>query len=98
MKLYPVVIHKYKKSAFGVTIPDLPGCFSAGTTLDEALRNVQEAIEVHLHGEDLAPEPSALDRWKAELISCPPAEAARPASTRRCACLASRSRDPTYVP
>ncbi len=66
MKLYPVVIHKDKNSAFGVTIPDLPGCFSAGVTLDEALRNVQEAVEVHLHGEDIAPEPSALDRWKAD--------------------------------
>ncbi len=64
MKLYPVVIHKDKNSAFGVTIPDLPGCFSAGATLDEAMRNVQEAVEVHLHGEDIAPEPSDLDRWK----------------------------------
>ena len=30
MKLYPVIIHKDRKSAFGVTVPDLPGCFSAG--------------------------------------------------------------------
>lgn len=64
MKFYPVIVHKDKKSAYGVSIPDLPGCFSAGATLDEALRNVQEAIEVHLHGEDIAPEPSNLDRWK----------------------------------
>ncbi|HEX9390384.1 MAG TPA: type II toxin-antitoxin system HicB family antitoxin [Usitatibacteraceae bacterium] len=66
MKHYPVVIHKDRKSVFGVIIPDLPGCFSAGATLDEALRNVQEAVEVHLRGEDIAPEPSALDRWKAD--------------------------------
>lgn len=66
MKHYPVIIHKDRKSAFGVTIPDLPGCFSAGATLDEALRNVQEAVEVHLRGEDIAPEPTALDRWKAD--------------------------------
>ena len=66
MKLYPVVIHKDKHSVFGVIIPDLPGCFSAGTTLDEALRNVQEAVEVHLHGEDIAPEPTELDRWKTD--------------------------------
>jgi len=37
MKHYPVVIHKDRKSVFGVIIPDLPGCFSAGATLDEAL-------------------------------------------------------------
>ena len=65
MKLYPVIIHKDAKSAFGVIIPDLPGCFSAGATLDEALRNVQEAVEVHMFGEEIAPEPSKLDRWKA---------------------------------
>ena len=67
MKLYPVVIHNDKKSAFGVTIPDLPGCFSACATLDEALRNVQEAVEVHLHGEYFAPEPTKLDQWKADV-------------------------------
>ena len=66
MKLYPVIIHKDRKSAFGVTVPDLPGCFSAGATLDEALRNVQDAVEVHLYGEDIAPEPTEVDRWKSD--------------------------------
>ena len=32
--------------AFGVVVPDLPGCFSAGDTLDEALDNAREAIDV----------------------------------------------------
>ena len=66
MKFYPVIIHKERASAYGVTVPDILGCFSAGETLDEALRNVQEAVEVHLHGEDIAPEPSSLERWKAD--------------------------------
>ena len=69
MKHYPVIIHKDARSAFGITVPDLPGCFSAGATLDEALRNVQEAVEVHLHGEDIAPEPSMLDRWTADPVA-----------------------------
>jgi predicted RNase H-like HicB family nuclease len=30
--------------AFGVVVPDLPGCSSGGTTVDEALRNAQEAF------------------------------------------------------
>lgn len=34
-------------STFGVAVPDLPGCFSAGDTLDEALVNVREAIVFH---------------------------------------------------
>jgi len=45
---YPVVIHKDKQSDYGVTVPDLPGCFSAGETMESALSNVVEAIECHL--------------------------------------------------
>ena len=30
--------------AYGVIVPDLPGCTSAGSTIDEALRNVVEAV------------------------------------------------------
>jgi len=47
---YPVVIHKDPESVYGVTVPDLPGCFSAGDTLDEAIHEVVEAIECHLEG------------------------------------------------
>ena len=32
--------------AFGVVVPDLPGCFSAGDTLDEAIENSKEAISL----------------------------------------------------
>jgi HicB_like antitoxin of bacterial toxin-antitoxin system len=32
---YPVVVHKDPDSDYGVTVPDLPGCFSAGETLPE---------------------------------------------------------------
>ena len=35
-------------TAFGVVVPDLPGCFSAGDTLDEACANAVEAIELWL--------------------------------------------------
>jgi predicted RNase H-like HicB family nuclease len=50
MMRYPVVIHKDPESDYGVTVPDLSGCFSAGETLDEALNEVVEAIECHLEG------------------------------------------------
>ena len=48
--LWPVVIHKDKDSAYGVTIPDLPGCFAAGETIEEAMTNAEEAILCHLEG------------------------------------------------
>ncbi|WP_033577268.1 type II toxin-antitoxin system HicB family antitoxin [Dickeya chrysanthemi] len=34
--------------AYGVTVPDLPGCFSAGDTLDEAIANAKDAITDHI--------------------------------------------------
>lgn len=48
--IYLVVIHKDPDSDYGVTVPDLPGCFSAGATFEEALHNTHEAIECHLEG------------------------------------------------
>lgn len=47
---YPVVIYKDKSSDYGVTVPDLPGCFSAGETLEDAMTQAIETIECHLEG------------------------------------------------
>jgi predicted RNase H-like HicB family nuclease len=47
---YPIVIHRDPESDYGVTVPDLPGCFSAGETMDEAMEAVVEAIECHIEG------------------------------------------------
>lgn len=46
---YPIAIEAGDQStAFGVTVPDLPGCFSAGDTLEAAVTNAKEAIIGHL--------------------------------------------------
>lgn len=46
---YPIAIEPGSADhAFGVVVPDLPGCFSAGETLDEAIDNAREAIELWL--------------------------------------------------
>ena len=47
---YPIVIHKDPESAYGVTVPDLPGCFSAGDTINEAIESTREAIACHFEG------------------------------------------------
>ena len=47
---YRVVIHKDENSDYGVTFPDMPGCFSAGETIEQALANAQEAAECHIEG------------------------------------------------
>ena len=41
---YPIAIEAGDETtAFGVVVPDLPGCFSAGDTLDEAIAGAEEA-------------------------------------------------------
>ncbi len=47
--LYPIAIESGDEHhAYGVTVPDLPGCFSAGDTLEEAVNNAKEAITGHI--------------------------------------------------
>ncbi|WP_422882813.1 type II toxin-antitoxin system HicB family antitoxin [Pantoea agglomerans] len=46
---YPIAIEAGDhEHAYGVTVPDLLGCFSAGDTLDEAIKNAKEAITGHI--------------------------------------------------
>jgi predicted RNase H-like HicB family nuclease len=37
--------------AVGIWFPDLPGCFSAGDDVDEALRNAEEALALYAEAE-----------------------------------------------
>jgi len=45
---YIAFIHKDPDSAYGVSFPDMPGCFSAGDTIDEAVRNAVDALSGHV--------------------------------------------------
>lgn len=45
-----------ENEAWGVIIPHIPGCHSAGDTRDEVLKNVVEAIEFHTETEPLMGE------------------------------------------
>jgi predicted RNase H-like HicB family nuclease len=63
---YPILIEEGSEAtAFGVVVPDLPGCFSAGDTLDEALTAAQDAaaawIDAALDDGTVIPQPSRLD-------------------------------------
>ena len=64
MNSYIALVHKDAKSDYGVSFPDLPGCITAGKTLDEARRMAVEALAFHLEGlgedGDAIPEPSSL--------------------------------------
>ena len=65
MMLYPVYVHKDKSSAYGLTFPDFPGCFSAADEIAGIPRAVQEAVEVHFDGEGLdLPVPTSPETWR----------------------------------
>lgn len=57
---YHIILHKEKNSDYGVTIPDIPGCYTAGSSIDEAITMAQEAIECHLEGLLLDKDPLPL--------------------------------------
>lgn len=46
-RFYLLLINKDSDTDYGVEVSDLPGCFSAGNTLEEAIQNAKEAIELH---------------------------------------------------
>jgi len=63
---YPIVIEPgTEATAFGVVVPDLPGCFSAGDSLDEAIACAEEAaaawIDAALDAGEAIPVPSSLE-------------------------------------
>ena len=60
--LYPIAISTGDENhAWGVEVPDIPGCYSAGEDLDDAMAMAREAIEGHFEilAEDGAPIPTA---------------------------------------
>lgn len=43
-----VLLEPSDESGYTVYVPSLPGCISEGETIEEALENIQEAIELYL--------------------------------------------------
>ncbi|MDD5242160.1 MAG: type II toxin-antitoxin system HicB family antitoxin [Sulfuricella sp.] len=67
---YPIAIEPGdERHAFGVVVPDLPGCFSAGDTLDEAIDNAKEAVDLWLEtvidDGGMIPEPGSIAHHQA---------------------------------
>jgi len=57
---YRVILEQDEDGIFVAEVPSLPGCISQGETRAEALRNIQEAIEVYIeslkaHNEPIPP-------------------------------------------
>jgi predicted RNase H-like HicB family nuclease len=50
MKPYIVIVHKDAGSAYGMTFPDAPGCFSAADDADDLFVMAREALELWAEG------------------------------------------------
>jgi antitoxin HicB len=45
---YKLLLNKEPEGGFTVNVPALPGCITYGNTLDEAISNAREAIELYI--------------------------------------------------
>lgn len=68
---YVALIYKEPDSAFGVVFPDLPGCFSAGDTMDEASQNAVEALAAHVRWLEADGDPVPAARTMDDIVADP---------------------------
>lgn len=68
---YVALIHKDRGSAYGVSFPDLPGCYSAGDTLEEATRNATEGLGAFVRWKESDGDPIPSPRAPDEIIADP---------------------------
>jgi predicted RNase H-like HicB family nuclease len=54
---YTVVLQRENGGGYVATVPALPGCVSQGDTREEALKNIEEAMELYLEDVKAAGEP-----------------------------------------
>ena len=64
-RTYAALVRQDADGDFGVSVPDLPGCVTAGRTLEKACKMVREALALHLDGMlangERIPKPSSAD-------------------------------------
>lgn len=62
--IYPAIIHKDPDSEYGVILPDFPGVFSGGASLEEALKNTLDALMTYYDGEPpvCPPRPTPMEK------------------------------------
>ena len=47
-----IVLEEQEEGGYTVYVPALQGCISQGETVEEALKNIREAIELYLESDD----------------------------------------------
>ena len=66
---YPIAIEPGdENTAFGVVVPDLPGCIATGKTRKQVEKNMQEAMEFHIEGLSESGQPIPLPASSSEYV------------------------------
>ena len=60
MLSYTAIVHKEAGTAYGISFPDLDGCFSAADASDDLLANAIQALSLYAEGEADLPKPRSL--------------------------------------
>lgn len=60
---YPVIFRK-EDEGYSTRVPDLKGCYSEGDTLEEAINNTKEAIQLYLNGAEKVPKATEIKNIK----------------------------------
>lgn len=67
MKIYLIVIGK-TATGYSAHCPDVLGCAAIGTTVEEVVANMKEALELHFEGMvedgDALPEPGGVNSYR----------------------------------
>ena len=64
---FPVVVEQDEDGVYIVSCPQVKGCHSYGKTVDEALTNIREAIELCLQDEPQEAQPRFIGLREVEL-------------------------------
>ncbi len=62
LRQFTVVIEADEAGGYYAMCPTLPGCYSQGETIEQAKRNIQEAIQCHLESLLKDGEPLPVER------------------------------------
>ena len=66
MNTYFALVHKDRDSAYGISFPDLPGCFSAADDEDDIFQQAQSALTLFASDEDALPNARTVSQLRAD--------------------------------
>ncbi|MEG1287594.1 MAG: type II toxin-antitoxin system HicB family antitoxin [Clostridium sp.] len=63
--IFPAIF-SFNEDGISIEFPDLPGCLTCGSTIEEATKNAKQCMGLHLYGMeqdvDLIPEPTPVNK------------------------------------